>query len=152
MIHSIYPWSTWQEKSLKESAFESYQTEKLELSSLKGAFVLVHCIIPLLQIQIMKSVFINTLTTKRGPRKICPFWDTVGNIVTKDEEKPDGLGNSSPLFHFVTLSPSGIEFLLAEITTFSTVNITHSLPLSISTVSLLNLYLILLFCSSIMPN
>lgn len=142
-------------KSPEKSAFESYQGGKIGTVIIKECF----CSGPLYNSLVSdtntdnKKCFYKYINKKRrATENFHPFVDTVGKFFTKDEEKPEGLGNSPPLFHFVTLSPSGIELLLAEITTFSTVNITHSLPLSIMAVSLLNLYLILLFCSCIMPN
>lgn len=142
-------------KSPKESAFERYQDGKIGTIIIKGCF----CSGPLWNSLVSdrntdnKKWFYKYINNKRrAEENFHPFLDIVGNTVTKDEENPEGLGNSSPLFHFATLSPSGIELLLAEITTFSTVNITHSLPLSIMAVSLLNLYLSLLFRSCIMPN
>lgn len=77
LTHCICPWSTWQGKaqrnllSQRNLLLKAIKLEKFELSSLKGAFVLVHCTIPLFQKQIQiikKSGFISILT-KGGPRK-----------------------------------------------------------------------------------
>lgn len=89
LTHSICPWSTWQGKAQRNLLFQrnlllkAIKLEKFELSSLKGAFVLVHCTIPLFQKQIQiikKKWFYKHINKRRAKEKFHPFWTEWGML------------------------------------------------------------------------